>query len=196
MDRFLFMIDRLSAWSGKLFAWSIVLLTAIVCYDVGARYLANNPTMWGFDAAYILFGLLFMMAGAYTLSRNGHVRADMMYRTLRPRTQAAIDLILYVLFFFPGVAALVYAGIEFANVSWAMKEVSSVTASGIPIYPFKLFIPIAGAFLLLQGLAEVIRAAITLRTGVWPGRLHDVEGESIEELKEILGASDASGGRA
>ena len=196
MDRFLFMIDRLSAWSGKLFAWTIVLLTAIVCYDVGARYLANSPTMWGFDAAYILFGLLFMMAGAYTLSRNGHVRADMMYRTLRPRTQAAIDLILYLLFFFPGVAALVYAGIEFTQVSWAMKEVSSVTASGIPIYPFKLFIPIAGAFLLLQGLAEVIRALITLRTGVWPGRLQDVEGESIEELKQILQTGEAPGGRA
>ncbi len=195
MNRFLFMIDRLSAWSGKLFAWSIVLLTLIVCYDVGARYLINSPTMWGFDAAYILFGILFMMAGAYTLSRNGHVRADMMYRTLQPRTQAMIDLVLYLVFFIPGVAALVYAGVEFAQVSLAQKEVSSVTASGIPIYPFKLFIPIAGAFLLLQGIAEIIRAVITLQTGQWPARLHDVEGESIEELKEILDAGRTAEGR-
>jgi len=196
MNRLLFAIDRLSAWSGKFFAWSIVLLTLIVCYDVGARYLINRPTMWGFDAAYILFGILFMMAGAYTLSRNGHVRADMMYRTLKPRTQALIDLVLYLVFFVPGVAALVYAGVEFTQVSWAQQEVSSVTASGIPIYPFKLFIPVAGAFLLLQGIAEIIRSLITLRTGEWPTRLHDVEGESIEELKEILGAGDANGGRA
>jgi TRAP-type mannitol/chloroaromatic compound transport system permease small subunit len=195
MNRFLFMIDRLSAWSGKAFAWSLVLLTLIVCYDVFARYVANSPTDWGFDAAYILYGVLFMMAGAYTLSRNGHVRADMMYRSLQPRTQAVIDLILYFVFFIPGVAALVYAGVEFTQVSWAQKEVSSVTAAGTPIYPFKLVIPIAGALLLLQGIAEIIRCLITIRTGQWPQRLHDVEEEDIEQLKDILGAGEAAGSK-
>lgn len=195
MNRFLFMIDRLSAWSGKAFAWSIVLLTLIICYDVFARYIANSPTDWGFDAAYILYGVLFMMAGAYTLSRNGHVRADMMYRSLKPKTQAAIDLVLYFAFFLPGVAALVYAGIEFTQVSWAQKEVSSVTAAGTPIYPFKLVIPIAGVLLLLQGIAEMVRCAITLRTGQWPQRLHDVEEEDVEQLKDILGAGEPAGGK-
>jgi TRAP-type mannitol/chloroaromatic compound transport system permease small subunit len=195
MNRFLFMIDRLSAWSGKAFAWTIVLLTLIVCYDVFARYLINRPTDWGFDAAYILYGVLFMMAGAYTLSRNGHVRADMMYRSLQPRTQAIIDLVLYFVFFIPGVAALAYAGIEFTQVSWAQKEVSSVTAAGTPIYPFKLIIPVAGVLLLLQGIAEIVRCVITIRSGQWPQRLHDVEEEDVEQLKDILGGSQPAGGQ-
>jgi TRAP-type mannitol/chloroaromatic compound transport system permease small subunit len=192
MKSTLFMIDRISAWSGKLFAWTVVVLTLIVCYDVTLRYILNSPTQWGFDLAYILFGTLFMMAGAYTLSRNGHVRADMMYRTLQPRTQAAFDLVLYVLFFLPGIAALVYAGVEFTQVSWAMKEVSSVTSSGTPIYPFKLVIPIAGGLLLLQGLAEIVRCVLCLRTGQWPQRLHDVEEEDVEAFKKILEGGNPS----
>jgi TRAP-type mannitol/chloroaromatic compound transport system permease small subunit len=187
------MIDRVSAWAGKAFAWSVVLLTLIICYDVTARYILNRPTQWGFDAAYILFGLLFMMAGAYTLSRNGHVRADMLYRTLAPRTQALLDLILYFVFFLPGIAALVYAGIDFTLVSYAMREVSSVTSSGVPIYPFKLFIPISGLLLLVQGFAEIARCVVCLRTGQWPARLHDVEEEDIEQLKDILRSGEAAG---
>jgi TRAP-type mannitol/chloroaromatic compound transport system permease small subunit len=186
VNRLLLAVDRLSAWSGKLFAWTGVLLALIVCYDVFARYLFNQPTNWGFDAAYILFGVLFMMAGAYTLSRNGHVRADMMYRTLAPRTQAWIDLVLYFLFFIPGIAALAYAGVEFTQVSYAQREVSSVTAAGTPMWPFKAVIPIAGLLLLLQGFAEVVRCILCIRTGQWPQRLHDVEGDSIAELKDIL----------
>ncbi|MEO8164073.1 MAG: TRAP transporter small permease subunit [Betaproteobacteria bacterium] len=194
MNNMLLFIDRISAWSGKAFAWTIVVLTAVVFYDVVARYVFNAPTQWGFDAAYILFGTGFMMAGAYTLSRNGHVRADLLYRTLRPRTQAAFDLVLYFLFFLPGVAALVYAGVEFTKVSWAMREVSSVTSSGTPIFPFKLVIPIAGSLLLLQAMAEIARCILCIRTGRWPQRLHDVEEEDIEQLKEILSGGKAGAG--
>ena len=186
MKRYLFMIDRISAWSGKLFSWTVVILTLLVCSDVALRYIFNAPNQWTFDLSYILYGLLFMMAGAYTLSRNGHVRADMMYRTLQPRTQAWFDLVLYILFFVPGIAALVYAGVEFTRVSWAIKEVSSVTSSGVPIYPYKLFIPISGALLLLQGIAEILRCVQCIRTGEWPQRLHDVEEEDIEQVKELL----------
>lgn len=188
MNNYLLMIDRISAWAGKAFAWTCVLLTAVICYDVALRYILNRPTQWGFDVAYILYGTLFMMAGAYTLSRNGHVRADMMYRTFRPRTQAWMDLVLYFLFFIPGIVALAYAGIEFTSVSWAMKETSSVTSAGTPIYPFKLVIPVAGILLLLQGLAEMARCVVCIRTGQWPSRLQDVEEEDIEQLKDILGA--------
>lgn len=193
MKKYLFMIDRISAWSGKAVAWGVVLLTLIVCYDVAARYIFNAPTQWGFDIAYILFGTGFMIAGAYTLSRNGHVRADLMYRTLQPRTQAVMDLILYFLFFLPGVAALAYAGVDFTKVSWAMKEVSSVTSAGTPIYPFKLVIPVAGVLLLLQAAAEIARCIICIRTGEWPQRLHDVEEEDIEQLKEILASGKSAG---
>jgi TRAP-type mannitol/chloroaromatic compound transport system permease small subunit len=182
----LFMIDRLSTWTGKAFSWCVVLLTLIVCYDVALRYIFRDPTQWGFDAAIILYGVLFMMAGAYTLSRNGHVRADMIYRTFKPRTQAWIDIALYFLFFFPGIAALAYAGLEFAQTSWAMRETSSVTSAGTPIYPFKMAIPLAGVLLLLQGIAEVVRCVVCIRTNQWPQRLHDVEEEDIEQLKEIL----------
>jgi TRAP-type mannitol/chloroaromatic compound transport system permease small subunit len=188
------MIDRISAWFGKLCAWSVILWNLLVCFDVTMRYILNKPNQSVFDLAYILYGLLFMMAGAYTLSRNGHVRADMMYRSFQPRTQAWFDLVLYVVFFIPGISALVYAGIEFTQVSWAMKEVSSVTSSGVPVYPYKLVIPVAGGLLLLQGVAEIIRCVQCIRSGEWPQRLHDVEEEDIEQIKELLSGDGSEEG--
>jgi TRAP-type mannitol/chloroaromatic compound transport system permease small subunit len=141
----------------------------------------------------MLFGTGFMLAGAYTLSRNGHVRADLLYRTLAPRTQAAMDLALYLLFFLPGIAALVYAGMDFAQVSLQMREVSSVTSAGTPVYPFKMMIPLAGALLLLQAAAEIARCVLCLRDGRWPKRLDDVEEESVDQLREIIGGQDDKG---
>jgi TRAP-type mannitol/chloroaromatic compound transport system permease small subunit len=191
VNNYLLAIDRVSAWTGKAVAWAVVLLTAMVCYEVAARYIFNAPTQWGFDAAYMLYGTGFMIAGAYTLSRNGHVRADLVYRTLRPRTQAAMDLVLYLMFFIPGIVALVYAGIDFAHASWEMREVSSVTSAGTPVYPFKAVIPVAGLLLLLQAIAEIARCVLCIRSGRWPQRLHDVEEEDIDQLKEILSGDDA-----
>lgn len=193
MNSFLLTIDRISGWSGKAFAWMIVLLTAVVGYEVIARKL-GAPTNWGFDVASMLFGVLFLMGGAYTLSRNGHVRGDLLYRTLSSRAQAWMDLVLYVVFFIPGIAALVYAGWEFAEKSWSIREVSSVTGSGLPVYHFKTIIPIAGAALLLQALAEMIRCVLCIRTGKWPERLHDVEEADIEQLKAIVGGDGSTGG--
>jgi TRAP-type mannitol/chloroaromatic compound transport system permease small subunit len=160
-------------------------LTAVVCYDVAARYIFNAPTQWGFDVSYMLYGTLFMMAGAYTLSRNGHVRGDVLYRFLSPRTQAGLDLALYLLFFVPGVLALAWFGIGFAQESWILAERSQTSASQIPLYPLKTVIPIAGALLLLQGFAEIARCVVCLRRGQWPARLHDVEEVDIEELKAM-----------
>lgn len=189
MDRALLAVDRLSAWVGKLFAWCIIGLTAMVCYDVVARYVFRAPTAWGLDVSLMFYGALFMMAGAYTLSRNGHVRGDVLYRFLSPRTQAAIDLALYLLFFLPGIAALAWFGIGFAGDSWAIREQSQTSALGLPVYPLKTLIPIAGALLLLQGLAEIIRCVICLRTGEWPRRLHDVEEVDVDEMKANLEAA-------
>ena len=193
MNKFLLSIDRISAWTGKAVAWTVVVLTVLVCYEVAARYVFNAPTQWGFDLAYMLFGTGFMVAGAYTLSRNGHVRADLLYRTLAPRTQAAMDLALYVLFFLPGIAALVYAGMDFARASLEMREVSSVTSAGTPVYPFKMMIPLAGALLLLQAFAEIARCVLCLRDGRWPRRLDDVEEENVDQLKEIIGGPEGKG---
>jgi TRAP-type mannitol/chloroaromatic compound transport system permease small subunit len=193
MGKFLLSIDRISAWTGKAVAWTVVVLTALVCYEVVARYVFNAPTQGGFDLAYMLYGTGFMIAGAYTLSRNGHVRADMLYRTLRPRTQAAMDLALYLFFFLPGVGALVYAGIDFAAVSLKMREVSSVTSAGTPVYPFKMMIPVAGVLLLLQGAAEIVRCVLCLRDGRWPARLDDVEEEDIDQLKGIISGDGRKG---
>jgi TRAP-type mannitol/chloroaromatic compound transport system permease small subunit len=189
MDRYLLAVDRLSAWVGKAFAWCIVGLTAMVCYDVVARYLFRAPTSWGLDVSLMLYGTLFMMAGAYTLSRNGHVRGDVLYRFLSPRAQAALDLALYLLFFLPGIAALAWFGVGFAQDAWAIREQSQTTSYGLPVYPLKTVIPIAGALLLLQGLAEIARCVICLRTGDWPRRLHDVEELDVEEIKASLASS-------
>ena len=168
-------VDRVSYFSGKAFAWLIVALTFVVSVEVFKRYILNAPTAWIFEFTNMLYGTLFMMCGAYTLAQGGHVRADFVYTYLRPRTQAALDLALYFLFFIPGILGLIYAGYDYAALSWRIGEHSTVTAEGPPVYHFKTVIPIAGALVMLQGLAEIVRCFECLRTGAWPSRLSDVE---------------------
>lgn len=172
---FLLTIDRISAWSGKIFAWLIVGLAVVVGVEVFKRYILNAPTAWIFDLNSMLYGTLFMMCGAYALAQNAHVRGDFLYGSMRPRTQAGLDLTLYILFFLPGMMALLYAGYHFAELSWRINEHSNVTADGPPVYHFKTVIPIAGALVLVQGFAEIVRCVVCLRTGTWPPRLKDVE---------------------
>jgi TRAP-type mannitol/chloroaromatic compound transport system permease small subunit len=175
MQGLLLAIDRLSVFAGKTGGWAIVALTAAVCYEVFARYLFRAPTAWAYDTSYMLYGFLFMLAGAYTLSRNGHVRADFLYRDMRPRRQALLDLPFYVVFFVPGMLALIWFGWEFFMLSYLQNERSSVTPGGPLIWPFKFLIPFCGALMLIQGIAEMIRCVIAIRTGAWPKKLADVE---------------------
>jgi TRAP-type mannitol/chloroaromatic compound transport system permease small subunit len=168
-------VDLISYWSGKAFAWLIVALTFVVATEVFKRYILNAPTAWIFDFNNMLYGTLFMMCGAYTLAASGHVRADFVYIYLRPRAQAALDLALYFLFFIPGIIGLIYAGYDYALLSWRIGEHSTVTAEGPPVYHFKSVIPLAGALVILQGVAEILRCIECLRTGAWPPRLEDVE---------------------
>lgn len=175
MVRFIRTIDKLNLWIGHSFAWTILILTFGTGYEVFVRYILRSPTTWAFDMSYMMYGALFLMAGAYTLSRNGHVRADFLYRLWPPRVQAAIDLLLYLTFLLPGSLALVYSGWNFALRSWQQWEVSIYSPAGVPIYPMKTLIPIAGALLAVQGLAEICRCLLCLRDGKWPLRLHDVE---------------------
>jgi len=175
MTRILHFIDSLSAWAGKSFAWCIVILTFSTCYEVFVRYVLNAPTVWAFDMSVQMYGALFMMSGAYALSQDAHVRGDVLYRLLSKRTQAKIDLVLYILFLMPGATALVYYGYGFAADSWFYKEVSWSSPARIQIYFFKTLIPIAGTLVLLQGIAEAVRCIICIKTGQWPPRLHDVQ---------------------
>ena len=176
-------IDAVSVWSGRAFAWLILALTAVVSVEVFKRYILNAPTAWIFDLNNILYGTLFMMCGAYTLALGGHVRADFIYGRLKPRTQAGLDLALYLLFFLPGIVALIYAGYDFAKISWHIGERSTVTYEGPPIYPFKTVIPIAGALVMVQGFAEIARCIVCLRTGEWPRRPEDVEEIDVVETQ-------------
>ncbi|MBI2527589.1 MAG: TRAP transporter small permease subunit [Candidatus Rokubacteria bacterium] len=173
--RLLHAIDRISYWSGKTFAWLIVALTFVVSIEVFKRYILNAPTAWIFDFNNMLYGTLFMMCGAYTLAAAGHVRADFVYIYLPPRGQAALDLALFFLFFIPGIIGLIYAGYDYAAISWRIGEHSTVTAEGPPVYHFKTVIPVAGVLVIIQGLAEIVRCLVCLRTGAWPPRLEDVE---------------------
>jgi TRAP-type mannitol/chloroaromatic compound transport system permease small subunit len=182
VEKFLHTVDSISTWFGKACAWLIVGLMLLVCAEVFKRYILNMPTAWIFDASNMFYGTLFMMCGAYTLAQNAHVRGDFLYSSMRPRTQATLDLILYFVFFIPGIAALVYAGTDYAMDSWRIAEHSNVTADGPPVYHFKTVIPIAGALVLLQGVAEIVRCVVCLKTGEWPSRLKDVaETDVIEE---------------
>jgi TRAP-type mannitol/chloroaromatic compound transport system permease small subunit len=175
VQRTLLAIDRISAWSGKLFAWLILGLALVVGIEVFKRYILNAPTAWIFDLNSMLYGTIFMMCGAYALAQNAHVRGDFLYGSMRPRVQAGLDLTLYFLFFLPGVIALLYAGYGFAKLSWIINEHSNVTADGPPVYHFKTVIPVAGALVLIQGFAEIVRCIVCLKTGAWPARLKDVE---------------------
>lgn len=182
-ERLLRATDQVSYWSGKAFAWLIVALTFVVSIEVFKRYILNAPTAWIFDLNNMLYGTLFMMTGAYTLAAAGHVRADFVYIYLKPRAQAALDLALYLLFFVPGILALIYAGYDYAAISWRIGEHSTVTAEGPPIYHFKSVIPVAGALVMLQGLGEIARCVVCLRTGAWPSRLEDVEEIDVIETQ-------------
>jgi TRAP-type mannitol/chloroaromatic compound transport system permease small subunit len=185
--RVLHTIDGISTWCGKAAAWLIIVLMGVVCVEVLKRYWLNSPTAWIFDLENMLYGTLFMLCGAYALAQNAHVRGDFLYSSMRPRLQATLDLILYVVFFIPGIAALIYAGYTFAAESWAINEHSTVTANGPPVYHFKAMIPVAGALVMLQGIAEIVRSVICLKTGEWPSRLKDVA--EIDVVEEQLAHS-------
>ena len=190
MQKLLFSVDRLSTFFGQIFSWLIMALTLMISWEVFSRYVLNNPHPWAFDVMIMLYGSVFMMAGAYTLSKNGHVRGDVLYGFFPPRLQAGLDLALYILFFVPGVFALAWAGISFAGDSWAIHEHSNVTADGPPLYPFKTVLPLAGALLLLQGFVEIIRCIVCLQTGEWPQRMDDVEEVDVDKLKEMVNVKD------
>ena len=175
MTRLLHFIDSLSAGMGKAFAWTILILTLSTCYEVFVRYVLNSPTVWAFDMSVQMYGALFMMAGAYTLSQDAHVRGDVIYRLMPIKYQAGLDLVLYILFLLPGAVALIYYGYFFASDSWFYKEVSWSSPARIQIYFFKSLIPISGTLLLLQGIAEAVRCVQCMKTGKWPARLKDVQ---------------------
>ncbi|NIR31404.1 MAG: TRAP transporter small permease subunit [Gammaproteobacteria bacterium] len=190
MYRLLYFMNSLSTWVGKGFAWCILVLTLGTTYEVFVRYGLREPTGWAFDMSYIMYGALFMMGGAYTLSRDAHVRGDVLFRLWSPRAQAWIELVLYFIFFFPGMLAMVYAGLDYAMESWSYMpygpegrrgEVSIFSPIGVPVSPLKTILPVAAFFLMLQGIAEVVRCVICIRTGQWPQRMHDVE-----ELETVL----------
>lgn len=175
MLKYIRFADTLSAWFGKAFGWLIILMTLGMSYEVFVRYLLNSPTPWSLDISFIMYGTLFMMGGAYTLSRGGHVRGDFLYRIWQERTQAIVDLTLYILFFFPGILALIFSGWKYASRSWSYTEVSVNSPAGIPIYQFKTVIVAAGLLLLIQGIAQVFRCIICIKEGKWPPMASDVE---------------------
>ena len=190
MQKLFRFVDKVSTFVGQAFSWLVLALTLLISWEVFSRYFLDNPHSWAFDAMIMMYGTMFMMAGAYTLSKNGHVRGDVLYSFFMPRTQAGVDLVLYILLFIPGVIALVWAGYVYAGDSWAMNEHSSITADGPPLYHFKTIIPLAGAMLLMQGFVEILRCIVCLKEGEWPSRVDDVEEVDVEKLKEMVHVKD------
>ena len=191
MQKLLLFVDAVSTRVGHIFSWLIVALTFLITWEVFSRYVLDHPHPWVFDGMIMMYGSMFMMAGAYTLSKNGHVRGDVLYGFFPPRLQAGLDLALYILFFVPGVFALAWAGYFYAAESLAIRELSNITADGPPVYPFKMIIPLAGGMLLIQGVVEIIRCVICLKVGEWPSHVEDVEEVDVEKLKEMVHVKDA-----
>ena len=196
MNRLIYSIDQLSKTVGHAFAWCIVILTLGTCWEVFVRYALNDPTSWAFDLSYLMYGAVFYMAGAYTLSRAGHVRADMFYRKWAETTQAKVELLLYIVFFFPGILALVVAGSEYGFESMRIREVSVNSPAGMPIWPLKMMICVGALLIAIQGFAEVLRCIVCLRDGQWPERLHDVEELETQILKEHAAKAAAAAAAA
>ena len=190
MQKLFLFVDKLSTKVGHAFSWLILLLTLMITWEVFSRYVLDHPHPWAFDVMIMMYGAMFMMSGAYTLSKNGHVRGDVLYGFFPPRLQAGLDLALYILFFIPGVVALAWAGYSYAAESWAIKEISNITADGPPVYPFKTIIPLAGAMLLVQGVVEILRCIVCLQQGEWPSREEDVEEVDVDKLKEMVHVKD------
>ncbi|MCY4050449.1 MAG: TRAP transporter small permease subunit [Gammaproteobacteria bacterium] len=191
MVSFIHSIESLSTWFGRAFGWCILILTLSVSYEVFVRYVLNAPTVWAFDMMVQMYGALFMMAGAYTLAQDGHVRGDVLYRLFPVRVQATIDFVLYILFFFPGMLALFWFGAEIASDSWRYKEVSWNSPARIQIYYFKTLIPVAGGLLIIQGVAELLRCWIAMRRGYWLERIDDVrETEDMADTFDLDSASN------
>jgi TRAP-type mannitol/chloroaromatic compound transport system permease small subunit len=190
MQKLLLAVDAISTFIGKTAAWAVVGLTALISWEVFSRYALNNPHAWVLDAQIMLYGTLFMLAGAYTLAKNGHVRGDVLYGFFSPRAQASVDLVLYIVFFLPGVLAMTWAGWTYAQESLAIRE-QTFSATPLPLYPFKFVIPVAAAALLLQGLAEIARCVICLKTGAWPKRGDDVQEVDVDKLKEMVHVKDS-----
>ena len=189
MQKLLLFVDKASTLAGQIFGWAILALTLLISWEVFSRYVLNVPHPWVLDAQIMLYGLLFMMAGAYTLAKGGHVRGDVLYGFFAPRTQASIDLVLYILFFLPGIFALTYAGWIYANESMVIRE-QTFSPDPLPLYPFKFVIPLAGIFLMFQGVVEIIRCIVCLRDGAWPSREQDVEEVDVDKLKEMVHVRD------
>ena len=190
MQKLLLTIDKMSTFVGQSFSWLIVSLTFFISWEVFSRYVLDAPHPYAYDVMIQMYGTLFMMAGAYTLAKNGHVRGDVLYGFFPPRLQAGLDLTLYLLFFIPGVVACVWAGYNYAAESWVINEHSNVTADGPPVYPFKTIIPVAGAFILVQGIVEIIRCVICLKQGEWPSRAEDVQEVDVDKLKQMVNVKD------
>ena len=187
VQRLLLTADRISTWAGKVCSWLIISLMLMVCVEVFKRYILNVPTSWIFDAENMMYGTLFMMCGAYTLAQNAHVRGDFLYSSMKPRMQASLDVVLYIAFFIPGILGLIYAGWDYAWQSWLIREHSNVTSEGPPVYQFKAIIPVAGVLVMLQGLAEILRSIVCLKTGEWPERLKDAA--EIDVVEQQLAGS-------
>ena len=190
MQKLFLFVDKVSTKVGHAFSWLIMALTLMIAWEVFSRYVLDHPHPWAFDVMIMMYGSMFMMAGAYTLSKNGHVRGDVLYGFFPPRLQAGLDLTLYILFFIPGVFALAWAGYFYAAESWAIKEISNITSDGPAIYPFKTIIPLAGGLLLVQGVVEILRCIVCLQTGKWPLRADDVEEVDVEKLKDMVNVKD------
>ena len=198
MQRVINIIDTANAWVGRAFAWCIIVMALGIGYEVFMRRVQRDPTAWAFDLSYMMFGALFMMAGAYTLSRNGHVRADVIYRLLKPKTQAIIEFTLYIVFFYPVVIALILAGWDYALDSWSYNsgrgEVSVMSPANVPIFQFKTIIPIAGSLFFIQGIAQLCRCIICINEGQWPPSYRDVEETELERAQMEENESISSDG--
>lgn len=156
LEKLMKSVDLLNRLIGRSCSFLIVILTVLVVIEVFLRHVMGRPTIWNFEITKMVFGFYFMILGGYTLLKNSHVSVDVVYETLSEKKRRILDLISYVVFFFPFCTVLLIEGTRFAAKSWIDNETSwSVFAP--PLYPIKTVIPIAVLLILLQGINIFIK---------------------------------------
>lgn len=170
MARTITQIDLFSQWVGRIVCFMVIPIFVAMVYEIFVRYVFVAPTMWAYDVSRMLYGAMFMLAAGYALSRGVHIRADFIYRNFTPQTQGRIDLALYVVLFFPSMIVFLLASLDFAQLAWMRGEKGMDTAWMPHVGPIKSALPVGIAFLIIQGVSELLKSWYAATRGRWPNQ--------------------------
>lgn len=158
-------IDRFTDTTGRLVALSMAFLMVIITYEVFARYLFNAPTIWVFETSNFTNGAAFMLGCGYALLKGAHVRTDIFWEGYSERRKGIVDLLSYLVLFFPTMITLMVISIDDAWLSYEIGERSQESVWRAIMWPFRASIPLAALLFSIQGISEALKCLYQIRFG-------------------------------